>query len=61
METVRKLVCIERGGQLEENQASGAQQVLIGWLVVKKLLPPGTGIRQHRNDLKYGCDPIPPF
>lgn len=29
METVRKFVCIERGGQLEENQALGAQQVLI--------------------------------
>lgn len=61
METVRKLVCIGRGGQFEENQASDAQQVLIGWLVVKKLLPPGAGITQHRNDLKYRCDPIPPF
>lgn len=52
---------MERGGRVEEDQTSGAQQVLIGWLVVKKLFPSGTEIRQHTNDLKYGCDPIPPF
>lgn len=40
METVSKLSCIKRGGQLDANPILGAQQVIIGWLAVKNLLPP---------------------